>query len=98
MKKYHQIFNRKSNQKINAMAKYAVLHLEKGAGNDAPISSHIERTVNPSNADKDRTHLNRELIEFPDGVRNRTEQSNTGLNMRRSPARLAITKSRQSGL
>ena len=55
------------------MAKFAVLHLEKGAGNDAPISSHIERTVNPSNADKDRTHLNRELIEFPDGVRNRTE-------------------------
>jgi len=55
------------------MAKYAVLHLEKGAGNDAPISSHIERTINPSNADKDRTHLNRELIEFPDGVRNRTE-------------------------
>ncbi|MDR2915455.1 MAG: plasmid recombination protein, partial [Tannerella sp.] len=55
------------------MAKFAVLHLEKGAGNDAPISSHIERTVNPSNADKDRTHLNRELIEFPDGVKNRTE-------------------------
>ncbi|MDR2916271.1 MAG: plasmid recombination protein [Tannerella sp.] len=55
------------------MAKFAVLHLEKGAGNDAPISSHIERTVNPSNADKDRTHLNRELIVFPEGVKNRTE-------------------------
>ncbi|MDR2913283.1 MAG: plasmid recombination protein [Tannerella sp.] len=55
------------------MAKFAVLHLEKRAGNDAPISSHIERTVNPANADKDRTHLNQELIEFPDGVRNRTE-------------------------
>ena len=52
---------------------YVVLHLEKGAGNDAPISSHIERTVNPANADKDRTHLNKELIEFPEGVRNRTE-------------------------
>ena len=52
------------------MAKFAVLHLEKGAGNDAPISSHIERTVSPANADKDRTHLNRELIEFPDGVSN----------------------------
>ncbi|MDR2065668.1 MAG: plasmid recombination protein [Prevotellaceae bacterium] len=52
---------------------YAVLHLEKGAGNDAPISSHIERTVEPKNADKNRTHLNRELIEFPDGVGNRTE-------------------------
>jgi hypothetical protein len=55
------------------MAKFAVLHLEKGAGNDAPISSHIERTVNPSNADKERTYLNRELIQFPDGVKNRTE-------------------------
>jgi len=52
---------------------YVVLHLEKGAGNDAPISSHIERTVNPANADKERTHLNRELIEFPDGVTNRTQ-------------------------
>ena len=52
---------------------YAVLHLEKGAGNDAPISSHIERTVSPANADKNRTHLNRELIAFPEGVANRTE-------------------------
>jgi len=52
---------------------YVVLHLEKGAGNDAPISAHIERTVNPANADKDRTYLNKELIEFPEGVKNRTE-------------------------
>ena len=52
---------------------FVVLHLEKGAGNDAPISSHIERTINPANADKDRTHLNKELIEFPEGVKNRTE-------------------------
>lgn len=27
----------------------------------------------PDNADKTRTHLNRELIQFPDGVRNRTD-------------------------
>ncbi len=27
----------------------------------------------PANADKTRTHLNRELIQFPDGVRNRTD-------------------------
>jgi len=53
--------------------RYVVLHLEKGAGNDAPISSHIERTIDPANADKSRTHLNRELIEFPEGVKNRTE-------------------------
>ncbi|GAB6012816.1 MobV family relaxase [Viscerimonas tarda] len=52
---------------------YAVLHLEKGAGNDAPISAHIERTIEPKNADKDRIHLNKELIVFSDGVTNRTE-------------------------
>jgi len=52
---------------------FAVLHIEKGAGNDAPMSSHIERTVEPANADKSRTHLNRELIEFPEGVKSRTE-------------------------
>ena len=52
---------------------YAVLHLEKASGNDAGTSAHIERTVDPRNADKNRTHLNRELIEFPDGVSNRTQ-------------------------
>jgi hypothetical protein len=52
---------------------YVVLHLEKGVGNDAPITAHIERTINPANADKNRTHLNQELIQFPEGVKNRTE-------------------------
>ena len=52
---------------------FAVLHLQKGAGNDAPISSHIERTIDPANAYKSRTHLNQELIHFPEGVTNRTE-------------------------
>ena len=36
------------------------------------MSAHIERTIQPKNADPTRTHLNRELIQFPDGVRNRT--------------------------
>ena len=36
------------------------------------MSAHIERTILPKNIDPTRTHLNRELIEFPDGVRNRT--------------------------
>ena len=36
------------------------------------MSAHIERTIQPKNADPKRTHLNRELIQFPDGVRNRT--------------------------
>jgi len=52
---------------------YVSLHLEKVAGNDAQMSAHIERTIDPANADKSRTHLNRELIEFPDGIKNRTE-------------------------
>ena len=52
---------------------YAVLHLEKAKGTDSRISAHIERTVHPKNADRTRTHLNRELVQFPEGVRNRTQ-------------------------
>ena len=51
---------------------YAVLHLEKAKGADSGMSAHIERTIQPKNADPTRTRLNRELIQFPDGVRNRT--------------------------
>ena len=52
---------------------YAVLHLEKAKGTDSRMSAHIERTVHPKNADRTRTHLNRELVQFPGGVRNRTQ-------------------------
>jgi hypothetical protein len=52
---------------------YAVLHLNKASGNDAAMSAHIERTIEPVNADKTRTHLNRELIDFPDKISNRTQ-------------------------
>lgn len=58
---------------------YAVCHLERGAGNDSGMSCHIERKTAdgkphiPDNADESRTHLNRELIAFPDGVRIRTQ-------------------------
>ena len=58
---------------------YAVCHLQRGSGNDSGMSCHIERKTaagkvyTPDNADKTRTHLNRELISFPAGVRNRTE-------------------------
>ena len=52
---------------------YVVLHLDKASGSDAAMSAHIERTIEPKNADKNRTHLNRELIAFPDKVKNRTE-------------------------
>lgn len=46
---------------------YAVLHMEKTSGTDAAMSAHIERTIKPKNADENRTHLNRELIRFPNG-------------------------------
>ncbi|WP_270721893.1 MobV family relaxase [Bacteroides hominis] len=52
---------------------YAVLHLEKAKGTDSRMSAHIERTVHPKNANRTRTHLNRELVQFPEGVRNRTQ-------------------------
>ena len=58
---------------------YAVCHLQRGSGNDSGMSCHIERkdaqgkTYVPDNADSSRTHLNRELVSFSDGVRNRTE-------------------------
>ena len=52
---------------------YAVLHMEKTSGTDAAMSVHIERTIKPKNADESKTHLNRELMTFPDGVENRTQ-------------------------
>ena len=52
---------------------FAVLHLDKASGSDAAMSAHIERTIDPKNADKSRTHLNREMVVFPESVRNRTE-------------------------
>ena len=52
---------------------YAVLHMEKTSGTDAAMSAHIERTIKPKNAVESMTHLNRELITFPDGVENRTQ-------------------------
>ncbi|MFV0289388.1 MAG: MobV family relaxase [Mangrovibacterium sp.] len=52
---------------------FVVLHIQKPKGNDARTSAHIERTVNPANADQNRTCLNERLIEYPDGVENRTQ-------------------------
>jgi hypothetical protein len=52
---------------------YVVLHLSKASGKDAEMSAHIERRTHPKNADESRTHLNRELITFPEGVTNRTD-------------------------
>ena len=52
---------------------FVVLHIQKPKGNDARTSAHIERTIQPANADSERTYLNKELVDFPDTVENRTQ-------------------------
>lgn len=52
---------------------HTVLHLEKAKGADSAMSAHIERIVHPKNADRTRTHLNRELVQFPERVKSRTQ-------------------------
>ena len=52
---------------------FVVLHIQKPKGNDARTTAHIERTVQPGNADPERRELNKEFIDFPDGVENRTQ-------------------------
>ena len=47
--------------------------MQKTRGTDSGTSAHIERKVKPSNADEERTHLNRRLVEYPDGVQTRTQ-------------------------
>lgn len=50
------------------------IQINKAKGSaDTGASDHIERKTIPKNADPTRTHLNRELVEFPDGVSDRTE-------------------------
>lgn len=52
---------------------YVVFHMQKTHGTDSGTSAHIERKVKPSNADEERTHLNKRLVEYPDGVHTRTQ-------------------------
>lgn len=52
---------------------YVVLHLDKSPGNEGAMTDHIERKVIAPNVDPKRTHLNKELVSFPEGVTNRTE-------------------------
>lgn len=53
---------------------YISIQINKTKGSaDTGASDHIERKTIPKNADPARTHLNRELVEFPDGVADRTE-------------------------
>lgn len=56
---------------------YISIQINKAKGSaDTSASDHIERKTIPKNADPTRTHLNRELVEFPDGVSDRTEAIN----------------------
>ena len=46
---------------------YISIQINKAKGSaDTGASDHIERKTIPKNADPTRTHLNRELVEFPD--------------------------------
>ena len=48
---------------------YISIQINKAKGSaDTGASDHIERKTMPKNADPTRTHLNRELMQFPDGV------------------------------
>ena len=71
--------NNPTNENDKMNTQYAICHLQRGSGNDSGMSCHIERrdakgkVYVPENARAELTHLNRELISFPEGVRNRTE-------------------------
>lgn len=52
---------------------YAVLHLDKAPGNEVRMTAHIERR-------QMFTYLNEELVEFPEGVADRTEAINYRLD------------------
>ena len=53
---------------------YFTLDFKKAKGaSDARMSDHIERKVIAANVDPTRTHLNRELITLPEGVKERDE-------------------------
>lgn len=59
------------------MPQYAVCHIQRGNSNGSGLSTHIERQTKsgkpfiPKNADSTRTHLNREILSFPDGIKDR---------------------------
>jgi hypothetical protein len=52
---------------------YVVLHLDKSPDNEVPMTAHIARTKMPPNAIPELTYLNEELVEYPEGVADRTE-------------------------
>lgn len=73
---------------------YTVLHLEKAKGNDSGMSAHIERTVHPKNADASRTYLNKEMIAYPEGIKNRTSSIQHRLNNANLKRKIGINQVR----
>lgn len=60
---------------------YFSLDIKKAKGtSDTTQSDHIERKIIPKNADPTRTHLNRVLVKYPDGVHGRDEAITHRLN------------------
>ena len=55
---------------------YVVLHLDKSPDNEVPMTAHIARTKMPLNAMPELTYLNEELVEYPEGIADRTEAIN----------------------
>lgn len=55
------------------MANFVVLHMEKGQGADTRMSMHIERDFIAGNVDASRVRNDKELINFPEGVTNRSD-------------------------
>ena len=51
---------------------FVVLHMEKAHGSDSGTTAHIEYFIIPKNADPTRTHLNRKLVAYPDGIKDRS--------------------------
>ena len=51
---------------------FVVLHMEKAHGSDSGTTAHIERFIIPKNADPTRTHLNRKLVAYPNGIKDRS--------------------------
>lgn len=52
------------------------MHLDKSPDNEVPMTAHIARTKMPPNAIPELTYLNEELVEYPEGVSDRTEAIN----------------------
>ena len=58
---------------------------KKAHGSDSGTTAHIERFIIPKNADPTCTHLNRSLIEYPDGVKDPTDGTRLVLAIDRKP-------------